>query len=212
MLPFLDILAVLSNKFHDKLCVGGGIISELLFHFWSTAIQFYHDNFAQAKWEKETPLAKYLLYGAPFPYESETMKLQICLLLKDLISVLICNKSLGAETIFLSLQIYLECLNSLELSACLKYILLSPFFPLTCSTRLWLSHLLTKMSHGDQSVKYESVYLALENESALGFFKDILKKLFGKNAEWKYFRKVFQLLRKDGFLFLCRNYSKCEKQ
>lgn len=37
------------------------IISELLFHFWNGAIQFYHEDFDEAKWEKETPLAKYVL-------------------------------------------------------------------------------------------------------------------------------------------------------
>lgn len=84
------------------------IISGLLFHFWSGAIQFYHEDFDEAKWEKETPLAKYILYGDPFSSESGNMKVQICLLLKKFISVLICNRSLGAETIFLSLQIYPE--------------------------------------------------------------------------------------------------------
>lgn len=43
----------------------------------------------------------------------------------------------------------------------------SLFFPLTCSTGKSLSQLPTKMSHGEKSVKYESDYLALEDESAL---------------------------------------------
>jgi len=84
----------------------------------------------------------------------------------------------------------------------LKCILLSRFFPFTGSTRIRPSQLLTKMSCGDQSVKCESDYLALEGESALVLKKDILKKLFGKNAEWKYFRRVSRCLREDGDLFI----------
>lgn len=57
------------------------------------------------------------------------------------------------------------------------------------------------MSRGDQSVKCESDYLALEGESALVLKKDMLKKLFGKNAEWKYFRRVSLSPREDGDLF-----------
>lgn len=49
----------------------------------------------------------------------------------------------------------------------------SLFFPLTCSTKKSLSQLLTKMSHGDKSVKYESDYLVLADESAL-----VLRKTF----------------------------------
>lgn len=44
----------------------------------------------------------------------------------------------------------------------------SLFFPLTCSIRKSLSQLLTKTSHGDKSVKYESDYLALEGVLAVG--------------------------------------------
>lgn len=58
------------------------------------------------------------------------------------------------------------------------------------------------MSRGDQSVKCESDYLALEGESALVLKKDMLKKLFGKNAEWKYFRRVSVSERRWGFIYL----------
>lgn len=58
------------------------------------------------------------------------------------------------------------------------------------------------MSYGDQNVKCDSDYLALEGESALVLKKDILKKLFGKNAEWKYFRRVSQSLREERVLFI----------
>lgn len=58
------------------------------------------------------------------------------------------------------------------------------------------------MSCGHQSVNCESDCLALEGESALVSKKDVLKKLFGKNAEWKYFIRVSQSLREDGDLFI----------
>lgn len=57
------------------------------------------------------------------------------------------------------------------------------------------------MNCGDQSVKCESDYRALENESALVLKKDILKKQFGKNAEWKYFRRV-SVSDRNGDLFI----------
>lgn len=86
------------------------IIYVFLFHFWSAVVQSY-EIFDDGKWKKENPLAKYLLNRAPFSSESGNMKVQICLLLKNFISVLICNRSLGAKTIFLSLQIYPEHLS-----------------------------------------------------------------------------------------------------
>lgn len=46
-------------------------------------------------------------------------------------------------------------------------------FPLICSTKKSLSQLLTRMNHGDKSVKYESDYLVLVDESAL-----VLRKTF----------------------------------
>lgn len=60
----------------------------------------------------------------------------------------------------------------------------SLFFPLTCITKESLSQLLTKMSHGDRSVNYESDYLILVDESALVLrktFKRCLEKMLNGN-------------------------------
>lgn len=60
----------------------------------------------------------------------------------------------------------------------------SLFLPLTCITKESLSQLLTKMSHGDRSVNYESDYLILVDESALVLrktFKRCLEKMLNGN-------------------------------
>lgn len=108
-LPSSDILEIFNNKISLQDICKLEIISGL-FHFWSGVVQS-DVAFDDGKWKKENPLAKYLLNRASFSSESGNMKVQICLLLKNLISVLIYNKSLGAETIFLSLQIYPKCLS-----------------------------------------------------------------------------------------------------
>lgn len=151
------------------------IISGLLFHFWSAAQSY--EGFDDGKWRKENPLAKYLLNRAPFSSGSGNMKVQICLLLKNFISVLICNRSPGAVTISFLCRFILSICQQFGTEWMFK-VNFSLFFPLTCSTKKSLSQSVTKMSHGDKSVKYESDDLVLAGESAL-----VLRKTL--KDDWK---------------------------